>query len=55
VLIPPSYLINGASSRQTERRTVTYHHIEPEVMTLCLAEGLPAESDLEMGDRAPVA
>ena len=42
---------NGATIRQVKRKTVTYHHIELLCHDVVLAEGLPAESYLDTGDR----
>ena len=55
VLIPVKHLINGTTISQVKRRTVTYHHIELERHDVVLAEGLPAESYLDTGDRAKFA
>ena len=51
VLIPIRRLMNGVSIRQEQRPNVTYHHIELEHHDVLLAEGLPAESYLDIGDR----
>ena len=55
VLIPARLLINGTTVRQVKRRRVVYHHIELEQHDVVLAEGLPAESYLDTGDRAKFA
>ena len=52
VLIPVKHLINGRSVMQTTVPEVTYYHIELSKHAVILAEGLPAESYLETGDRA---
>ncbi|HXT81887.1 MAG TPA: Hint domain-containing protein, partial [Acetobacteraceae bacterium] len=53
VLIPARLLVNGASIRR-ERGAgmVTYYHIELPRHAILLAEGLPAESYLDTGNRA---
>ena len=52
MLIPVRLLINGASIvREAECRTVSYFHIELDVHDVLLAEGLPAESYLDTGNR----
>ena len=51
VLIPVKYLINGRGIRQMAVRQVTYHHVELSRHAVLLAEGLPAESYLEVGHR----
>lgn len=51
-LIPVRLLVNGTTiSIDTKCRTVTYHHIELDRHDIVLAEGLPAESYLETGNR----
>ena len=52
ILIPASALINGTSVEQIEVDAVTYWHVELGSHDILLAEGLPAESYLEMGNRA---
>jgi hypothetical protein len=52
VLIPVKYLINGISIVQIRCETVTYYHIALAAHEVLLAEGLPAESYLEHGDRS---
>ncbi len=55
-LIPARLLVNGASiARDRTVRRVTYHHLELETHSLLLAEGLPAESYLDTGNRAHFA
>jgi hypothetical protein len=55
VLIPASALVNGGSVRQVEMPRVTYWHVELDAHDIVLAEGLPAESFLENGNRADFA
>ena len=55
VLIPVKYLINGTTIAQTEVDEVSYYHIELERHDIVFAEGLPAESYLDTGDRANFA
>jgi hypothetical protein len=55
VLIPVKHLVNGASIAQVAAGSVTYFHIELPVHAVILAEGLPAESYLDTGDRADFA
>ena len=52
VLIPAKYLLNGTTIRQVKRRRVVYYHIELARHDVVLAEGLPAETYLDSGDRA---
>jgi collagen type I alpha len=52
VLIPAKHLLNGTTVRQVEWRRVTYHHIELAQHDVVLANGLPAETYLDTGDRA---
>ena len=52
VLIPARYLVNGSTVRQVKWRRVLYYHVELARHDVMLAEGLPAESYLETGDRA---
>jgi hypothetical protein len=51
VLIPIKHLINGTTIQQVPRDEVTYYHVEFERHDVLLAEGLPCESYLDMGDR----
>ena len=55
VLIPVKYLINGTSIAQTPVEQVTYYHVELQEHSILLAEGLPAESYLDTGDRSNFA
>lgn len=50
-LIPAKALINGATIRQVDLRTVTYYHVELPAHAVLYAEGTPAESYLETGNR----
>src|SRR5207244_3515133 len=52
VLIPIRYLINDTTIRQEARRSVEYFHIELPRHAILLANGLPAESYLDIGDRS---
>ncbi len=51
VLIPIRYLRNGATIAQEAMATVTYFHVELDAHDVLLAEGLPAESFLDTGNR----
>jgi hypothetical protein len=51
VLIPVRYLTNGATIRQEQSIAVTYFHLELDRHDILLAEGLPAESYLDTGNR----
>ena len=51
VLIPIKYLVDGVSVAPVRCATVTYYHIELERHDVVLAEGMPAESYLEVGGR----
>jgi collagen type I/II/III/V/XI/XXIV/XXVII alpha len=55
VLIPVKHLINGTTVAQEQCDSVTYYHIELPRHDVLLAEGLPAESYLDTGDRANFA
>lgn len=50
-LIPAKALVNGMTIRQVERRSVTYYHVELPAHAILLAEGMPAESYLDTGNR----
>jgi T5SS/PEP-CTERM-associated repeat protein len=52
VLVPARLLINGSTVRQVEVTRVAYHHVELRQHDVVLAEGLPAETYLDTGDRA---
>ena len=55
VLIPIKRLINGTSIAQVPMDQVTYYHIELPQHDVLLAEGMPAESYLDTGDRSRFA
>jgi autotransporter passenger strand-loop-strand repeat protein len=50
VLIPIKHLINGSTIVQVPVARVTYHHMELAQHDVVLAEGLPAESFLDLRD-----
>jgi Hint domain len=50
-LVPVRYLLNGATIVQTPVACVTYWHVELAAHDILLAEGLPAESYLDTGNR----
>ncbi len=52
VLIPARFLVNGSTVTQEHAASVEYFHVELERHDILLAEGLPAESYLDTGDRA---
>jgi T5SS/PEP-CTERM-associated repeat protein len=54
-LIPIKHLINGTTITQVPRTSVTYYHIELPEHSVLLAENLPAESYLDIGDRSHFA
>jgi hypothetical protein len=51
VLIPIRLLINGRTVRQIPVETVSYYHVELAEHDVLLANGMPAESWLDTGDR----
>ena len=51
-LMPVRYLINGTTVAEVSRDSFTYFHVELEQHAALLAEGLPAESYLDTGNRA---
>jgi hypothetical protein len=51
VLIPVKHLVNGATVAQLPVDRMTYFHIELACHQVILAEGLPAETYLDTGDR----
>lgn len=55
VLIPVRYLLNGATVRQCGAASVTYWHVELPRHGVLLADGLPAESYLDTGNRSAFA
>jgi hypothetical protein len=50
-LIPIKHLIDGTTIAQTQMDEVDYYHIELVEHDILLAEGMPAESYLDTGDR----
>jgi hypothetical protein len=54
-LIPVRYLLNGATVAQVKRDRIGYFHVELAQHAVLLAEGLPAESYLDTGNRAAFA
>ena len=50
-LVPVMLLINGTSVARVPVDTVTYWHVELDAHDILLAEGLPAESFLDYGNR----
>jgi T5SS/PEP-CTERM-associated repeat protein len=50
-LIPVRYLLNGATIVQEQVEAITYWHVELPSHGVLLAEGLPAESFLDTGNR----
>jgi T5SS/PEP-CTERM-associated repeat protein len=55
VLIPVRHLVNGSTIAQTPVNRITYWHVELPRHDVILAEGLPAESFLDTGNRAAFA
>ena len=55
VLVPIKHLINGSTIAQMQVDRVTYHHIELAGHNVLLAEGLAAESFLDMRDSSKYA
>ncbi|MBN9508692.1 MAG: Hint domain-containing protein [Alphaproteobacteria bacterium] len=51
VLIPVRHLLNGATIVQEPAARITYFHVELEAHDVLFAEGLPAESYLDTGNR----
>ena len=45
-------LVNGTTVERIPMESVTYWHVELDTHDILLAEGLPAESYLDWGDRA---
>ncbi|KQO95661.1 hypothetical protein ASF33_09830 [Methylobacterium sp. Leaf92] len=52
VLVPVMCLINGTTVTREPSASVTYWHVELDAHDILLAEGLPAESYIDGGDRA---
>ena len=55
VLIPVKHLVNGRTIVRMPVNRVTYYHVELARHAVLLAEGLPAESYLDTGDRTNFA
>jgi len=55
VLVPIRHLINNSTIVQVPVDQVGYHHIELEQHDVVLAQGLPAESYLDTGNREAFA
>lgn len=55
MLIPVRYLLNDSTVRQDHTTTITYWHVELPEHDVLLAEGLPAESYLDTGNRSAFA
>ncbi len=55
VLIPVRHLLNGTTVRQTGSPTALYFHVELARHNVVLAEGLPCETYLDLGNRAAFA
>ncbi len=53
VLVPVKHLLNNTTITQVQRPRVTYYHVELAHHDVLLADGLPAESYLPIGDRTP--
>jgi hypothetical protein len=51
VLIPASSLINGSTIEQIDVEEITYWHVELESHDIILANGLPTESYIDVGNR----
>src|SRR5262249_24367232 len=52
VLVPIRCLVNGRTVVQEQAGSVTYWHVELQRHDVVLAEGLPCESYLDIGNRA---
>ena len=55
MLIPIRYLVNGRTVRQEARNAVTYWHVELAEHNVLYADGMPAESYLDTGNRGAFA
>jgi len=55
MLVPVKYLLNDVSIVQVPVNQVTYYHVELPEHSILFAEGLPAESYLDTGDRTSFA
>jgi hypothetical protein len=51
VFIPVGYLVNGATIAKVEVEEITYWHVELDSHDILIANNLPAESYLAMGNR----
>lgn len=54
-LVPARLLVNGSSVVEERRDIVTFYHVELEQHSILFAEGAPAESYLDTGNRAKFA
>lgn len=54
-LVPAALLVNGATVTSERLTTVTFHHVELETHGILLANGAPAESYIDTGNRAKFA
>ncbi len=54
-LVPVHVLVDGVSVVQEKRDKVTYYHVELDRHAILFAEGLPAESYLDTGNRSSFA
>jgi hypothetical protein len=52
MLIPVKYLVNGTTIAQVKMAKLVYYHVELDRHDVLLAEGLPAETYLDTGDRS---
>jgi hypothetical protein len=52
VFIPIGYLVNGATIAEVEVETISYWHVELDSHDILIANNLPAESYLAMGNRS---
>ena len=55
ILVPVRFLMNGATVVQEPVEAITYWHVELPTHDVLLAEGLPAESYLDTGNRGSFA
>ena len=56
LLIPARMLVNGTTvTREEDWQAVTYYHVELDAHDILLADGLPAESYLDTGNRSMFA
>jgi hypothetical protein len=54
-LVPVKCLVNGASIAQLETDSIAYYHVELPTHDVLFAEGLPAETYLDTGNRSAFA